>query len=419
MRAFRRTMMVYGANMARAGLGFIVTLLVARLLGPEQFGIYSLFIVVMVVAHNLLGEGLDPAVVRCFARYADRQPERARQVLQASLALRVGLALPIVGAGWMAAPWFAEAILGNHTLALPLRMGLLCGLTASLCTFTLAGLQARERFVAYAALTPLVNTLRVVAAPLLLVLGLFTLPWLMGLHVALFLVGAVAGMWLLRDTFAHFRVEAELAHELLHFSKWTALASLSFLLLATLSVPALNALGTAHDAGLYAAGASLLMVVDQITVAILTVRAPAVSRLEDRTAFLAYVRKALPTALYLALPLCLLTLAARPLMLLVYGAEYEGSAAVLQVLIAGFLATLIAHPLSLVFYAMNRPDRYAVTAVAAFLAWAAAAWILIPTNGALGAAMAVCIARVLQAALIGALLWHGLRESPAPAKVQG
>lgn len=419
MTLFSRTAMIYGANMARAGLGFLMSVLVARFLGPEQFGVFALFITVMVLAHNLLGEGLDPGVVRYYASYVEHRPARANRVLQASLALRMGLAAPVVGLGWGAAPWIARNVFGDDTLALPLRLGLSGALTASLCTFTLAGLRARERFGVYAALAPLVNALRVAAVPLLLAMGLFTLPWVMGTQVALFLVGAAAGFWMLRDALADFRVDWPLMKELLHFSKWTALANLCFVLLSQLNVPVLNGLSGAREAGLFAAGATLLMVVDQITVAILTVRAPAVGRLADRAGYIGYIRQALPTAMFVALPLCLLVLVAQPLIQLVYGPDYEGSVTVVQILLAGFLATLISHPLYLVFYAMNRPERYAATALAALGMWSVAAWALIPTNGALGASVAVCSARLLQAALIGVLLWFSLRSNAQPAGARG
>jgi O-antigen/teichoic acid export membrane protein len=404
LRELGPSALVYAGNLARTALGFLMTLLVARLLGPEQFGLFSLFIVVMILCHNLAGEGLDPGVVRYYALYLHSNPVRASRVLGAALAVRLAVGFALALAVWFAAGWMAVVWLSSPSAAGILRLGAIGAVIAAVTNFMLAVLQAREQFVAYALLTPLTNLLRIASVPLLVTFGAFTLYSVTTLHGVCFLMSALVGVILLRRPLRAARFNCAALRELLGFSAWTWLASLSFLVQVHLAIPVLNRYAGAAQAGVYAAGLSLLLVADQLTAAVLTVRAPKVSRLTDRAAMRRYVQNGMPALLLLALPPAIGILVADPMVRLIYGTDYAPAGAVLRVLLFGSLATLVTHPLYLVFYAMSRPSLYAASAVVSLVAWAVCAMLLIPHNGALGAAWASTAARLLQGALIVLLL---------------
>lgn len=395
---------VYGGNMARAGLGLIMTLLVARLLGPEQFGLFSLFIVVMVLCHNLAGEGLDAGVVRFYSLYLHTDPERANGVLGAALTLRIVAATALALAIWVGAEWIAASWLRAPATVWIIRLGALSAVVAALCSLALALLQARERFLAYAMLTAMTNLLRIVSVPVLLLASQFTLGTVMGSHALFFFLAAMTGMALLLQPLSSARFDVRSLSELLRFSGWTWIASLCFLIQGYLSVPLLKRYDDATAAGLFSAALTLLLVVDQLTASMIATWAPRLARITDRAELRDRLHQGLPRMLRLALPLSIGMLIAGPLIGLIYGPAYQPAASAFRILLPGFLATLLTQPLSLAFHALGRPKLSAATGVCALVTWVACASALIPSQGLAGAAWAVTIARLVQASMIVALL---------------
>ena len=72
-----------------------MSLVVARVMGPEDFGLFSLFIVILIFGNDVLGDGLSPGVVKFYSMYRVTDPPKAAEVLTNALALRILLGLPI------------------------------------------------------------------------------------------------------------------------------------------------------------------------------------------------------------------------------------------------------------------------------------------------------------------------------------
>jgi len=412
-RLFGHSAQVYTGKMTRAALSFGISWVLARWLGPRDFGLYYLFITTVIFGQTIMGEGFDPGVVREYARAARRLPSQANRVISSALAMRLAFGIPMMLLCWVIADVVDERLLQSPDYVLPVRLGLVGALGATLWCFTLAVLQAKERFRAYALMTPAVNVLLGSAVLLLIASQRLVLASVLYLNVICLFLATGVGWWMLRRALFHNAVDWSIARELVRFGKWPAFANLFFLLQLYLAVPTLTYFAGASTAGIYSAALTLLLVVDQLTTAILTVQLPEVSKLPDLQACRAHVRRLLPVYSTAALVLSPAILFARPLILFVYGPEYAAGVPVFQILLAGFLVSLAIHPLHLVFYAVNRPYLYTVTAAASLLTWVAVGAVLIPAGGAVGAAWTTLASRLIQSALIAALLWWALRpESP-------
>lgn len=402
-------LLVFGANMAKSGLAFVLGLVVARLLGPADYGVLATFIAATIWAHNLVGEGFDPGVVRQYARQRD-DADAAGRVLGAALLLRLLLVLPM-----FAVFWGLSMLSSEPAVAHAMRIAAFTAAAATLATLSLAILQASERFVAYALLAPLVNLLRVASLPVLWLAGLLTLDVLMWTHALFFALGAAVGMWLLRRPLSAVRADRDAIRALLSFSRWTALASLCFLLQTYLALPALAEWADLPAAGLYSAAVTLLMFIDQLTVALLTTRLPTTSRIASHAELRAWVRGILPKLGTGALLLGLLWPLSDMLVHVAYGERYADAAPVVRALLPGFIATLCSHPLYLVLYALERPAAYAMSGLLSLALWCVLAAVLIPAQGAEGAAWAASLARIAQAVSIVFFVWRAVgRPSQSP-----
>jgi O-antigen/teichoic acid export membrane protein len=402
----QQTALVFAGKVLSACLGFAMSLVVARWMGPEAFGLFSLFIVVLIFGNDLLGDGLNPGVVRYYAMHNRQDPSRGSEVLTNALTLRVLIGIPIVIVGILCGGQIAETVFHNEAYALPIVLGVIGSLGAALWSFNLAAWQARENFKAYAAMVWLVNLMRMLSVPLLWFLGQLTLGTIMGTQVLFFYLCTAAGLWFLRPHLQNYRMNWNLIRELFRFSKWPALASFCFLLQVNLAVPLLNYFHTSREAGLYAAGSSLLQGIDFLTVSLLTTLLPKVSQLTSLEQCRSYVQRSFPV--YLGLAACIVPVVffARPLVLGLFGQAYEETIPVFQLLFVGALGTLVTHPLYLVLYTMNRPHLYTMTGIVAVIGWVGVGLWLIPDHGAVGAAWTTLCARLLQSVLIVAILWH-------------
>ena len=407
--------LVYAGRMGRAVLGFGINVLVARWLGPGGFGLFWLFLVTVIIGQSVLGEGFDPGVVRYYAHRARHEPDRAGRVLSSALVMRLGIGVPGVLLGLVAVGWFGGTSGGgvDPDSLRALRLGIVGALGGALWSFVLTVLQARKDFATHAAATPVLNVARLIGIGVVVALGPLTVRALLLSHVVALYACALAGLWWLRDVVLGAAPSRSTMREILAFSVWTGVANVCFLAQSYLAVPVLDHLGGAASAGLFGAGATLLLAGEHLVVTILTVQLPRLSELVGRDAYAGHIRRALPWYAGSALVLSPIALLAEPIVLLVYGPAYAPAADVFRLLFIGFLATLVTHPLYLVFYAMDRPQLYTASALVSSLGWIVAAIVLIPPLGAVGAAWATLVARLAQGAVIGALLWWLLGRRPA------
>ncbi|MDH5738778.1 MAG: oligosaccharide flippase family protein [Nitrospira sp.] len=417
----RQTALVFSGKMVGAGLGFFISLLVARWLGPEQFGLFSLFIVILILGNDVLGEGLNPGVVRYYTMYCSSNPTRASEVLSNALILRVALGIPVVLVGTALAIG-ANELFHDPRYAWPVILGLIGSCGAALVSFSLSAWQARQDFSTYSVMAPLVNVLRIVSLAGLALVGAVALEPIIGLHVAFYYLCTAFGLWLLRPHLGSLRLDKELLKELLRFGKWPAIASLCFVLQSNLAVPVLTYTSGASEAGLFAAGLSLLLVVDFVTASLVTTLLPKVGYLVDHSQWRSYIRRFLPLFLLMVIVLLPFVFVARPVVLWLFGPSYEGTVPVVQLLFLGALGTLLTHPLYPVLYAMNRPYLFTLTQGVALMGWILAGWWLIPLYGALGAAETTLWSRLLQSIVIVVVLRYALGSTShegSGALVQG
>lgn len=407
----RPALLVFAANLTRTGCGFLVTLVAARALGPAEFGYFSTFVALAVLAYALLGEGFDPGIVRLYAR---RQAERPGDlhalggVLGAAVLLRVVLAVPMLAVLAAATLWLLP---DGPDGTVPLAA--LAAIFTSAFMLTLAVLQGSERYILLAGMMPVANLLRLLAAVALWVSKAITVLALMWTQVLALLVAAVVAAWKLRSLWRHVHLDRPAFRELLRFGSWSSLASACFVLAAYLPIPALtHAVGPAAG-GVYAAAATVMLIVDQLTASILAAKLVPSSRIDSLSGLRGFIRQMLPRLLLLGGILALMYPLSYVVFPLLFGSGYESAASVMRVLLPGYLATLLSHPLYLVLYSTDQPQQYAASGVILLLSFAVLALLLVPEGGAFGMACATTGARCVQALSIVAMVWLAVRQPAA------
>jgi O-antigen/teichoic acid export membrane protein len=383
---------VFGARLFAQAAGFLTAVLVARALGPESFGIYSLALISATLLAQLPGPGADMSAVRVSARYRAHDPERAREVLLVAALAEAAVSLTLALAGVALAGPLAATFFEHPQAATALRCAALSAGAIGMTEYMLATLQAGERFGRMLFVSLATAALKLVPVALLWAAGRLNL----SNALALFVAAAYAG--LLLSVLMSWRMWAgairhgrESLRELLTFSRWLIGAMLLGALTSNLDVLALTYLAGAAPAGLYSAGRALTLPLAFAGGALGAVLLPRLSALADQARVGRMVRQITLVAAAAAAIVVLALVGAAPLLLrLVYGAQYAGAVPIFQILALAYGVQVVTWPSLTMLLVRDRPDLIAGLSLVVLCATALGYALVVPTLGASGAAWVFC-----------------------------
>ncbi len=209
-----------------------------------------------------------------------------------------------------------------------------------------------------------------------------------------------------------------MVRRVLRFSGWVYLESVASttrnninpLLLKNATLSGSVAAGELN-AGLYSFGSDLANEIAIFSKSLLTVLLPKASSKSTPAELRRFVNKAHRHLLLLLVPLALLGFAAKPF-IMVLGAikasylAYLPSLSVFAILYAGALFSVASVPIRTVLYSLERPQVIVRIEMITIVILVLGCVIIIPVYGSIGAAVMVCIQRVLGFLML--ISWGGL-----------
>lgn len=421
---------LWGAEGIVLVMGLVQTVVVARVLGPQQFGVVALAMAVPTLLFAFFDPHAHEAVVHYVARFSqDDDSDRVAAVPRLAYLSDAVLAVVGVAVVVAAAPWAADHVLkvgaASHLLVV-----YAAGLAASAPTSTSrALLLSFDRFAVVAKVASLGTVART-----LLVLGLVGLGWgaegvIYGSVAGLVLEGLVMGVaadrairtatgrtW--RSARTHF-LGAE-RRAMLSFMLYTELTSLVASLVKQADVVVLGAASGPAAAGYYRLAWAVVSPVTRLIVPLQQVLYPRAARLAaggNDQALKALIRR--QTA-RVGVPLALLVLAATPLLVLAIprlaGDGYRGAAAPAALLLIGSAASLTFFWVKPCYLAAGFLRPLVVVSTVFAAATMAGMLVAAPLAGAAGVAgVRALITGAVGSGVAGAyLLWRFGAAAPVP-----
>lgn len=402
---------VTSAGVLRLGLGFIASLLIARALGPADFGVYAVLAASVGIVGTLAEGGLTEAAVLRISAVWPELSNQAHDRAQAFFWLRVLVCAAIVALGCGVANLLADHVLSGVDAGL-LRWALI-GIVATAASGALSAvLQATGRFGRMSSLT-LINTGLTAALAALLAtsghLDLLTTLVVLGIGTSLATFGAALFMlptgWQVRLPSP--QQLAEEARQLFHTGRWLWLASLFAMLTANAEVLLLNRWAALPLLGAYALALNLASKADVVNQSLYTVLLAGVSSVDVRDHPRGYLRRGLIRGGAICLGLLVLIPLAQPLIVLLYGSDYVEAATFLRLLLGVAILDVLLTPFLLLPLAYGQPKLLATAEAARAITLIGVALLLIPSIGPLGAVTARFAARVAGACIVGVGLYSG------------
>ncbi len=327
--------------------GFIMHVLLSRLLGADGAGLFYLALTLL-MAGGVIGKfGLDTALLR-FAGAAAQNDDLAtvrglyRQACQLSLALSAGVAVCL----YLAAPWLAEQLFSAPKLTHVLRIFAVAVIPFSLIWVQSGVLKAIGRPAAAtmveAGLLPVLMTALLGA---LAISGRLTAASAALAYVAGCLLACAFGAWIYARSVG--RGPRGPGMSLARTSWQLALIDLMNFALAWATFPILGAVATTTDVGIFNTAHRLTVQINTVLVVfggIMSPRMAARHAAGDLAGLEALAARTTLAMAVLAGPVCALFLIWPDILILIFGAEFDGGQSLLRVLTIGAMLNLFTGP---------------------------------------------------------------------------
>lgn len=377
-------------------IGVVFYILVARMLGPREYGIFSFVTVTVALLASIANVGTDTGVTKFVAENWESNKPRALRFLKAGLLLKIaGFSIVIVG-GFLLTDFVAQFVLQKGELSDPFRWALIGVAGSMLFSFGCAALQSLQKFWAWSIVNVFGNSFRLIVFFLLVLGGFSPVTAAISLFVfSPFLALLLSFIYL--PKFLNVSVKRSELVELFHFNKWVAATTIIVAISTRLDSLYSTRFLPFEQVGYYSVAISLVGFISQIVLALGTVAAPKFATFKNREDAWRYFRKFELFVLGLSLiGIPTGVLISRFIVPLVYGAQYLSSIAPLNVLIVSYSVFLLSMPIhTMILYFYGNSRFFFWLSLFHIACTAPLAWYLISQFGIMGAAYSVMIGMII------------------------
>jgi len=394
-----------------AGLAFLLSVVVGRLLGAEGTGLYFTALSVVSIGSVVARVGLDNTVLRFVAAGAANDDwGQVRGVFRLSLGLSACIALGLGALVLLFAPILSDRMFGNPDLATSLRLMALGILSFSMMTLlaeSLKGLQrVRNSMLVSGILYPL--TALIVIWPLVRMFG----PGGAGVSFVLGTgVSAMVGWWFWYRAMATHPTPATPFPRNVLWASCRPLWVMALVNRAILPWAPLFLLGfyaSAAEAGIFGAATRVALLVSFFLLAVNTVLAPRFAALHQQGKVHAIARLSRRFALFVtvaASPFFLMFIFAGDWVMGLFGPDFAAGGKVLAILAVGQLINALTGPVGVILMMGGQEKDLQTGSLVAVATLLILAFLLVPTMNAAGAAIASATASIVTSVLATVFVW--------------
>ncbi|MDL2409527.1 oligosaccharide flippase family protein [Rhizobium calliandrae] len=426
----RMALIAFAIRIAGAALAFVSQIVLARMMGRFEYGVFVFVWVLMILFGNLACLGFPTAIIRFLPQYdasGDHGAIRGVTTIARRFVLAVAGGLALLG---MAALYAFSGMVQNYYV-LPISLGLIAVPMIALGD-VLDG-TARANHWPVMALSP-----TFLIRPTLILLFMLAAILFGAADSAVTAMAAAIAAAFVTVLCQYLAVTTRLRRhypngpKTIEFNAWFAVAFPVFLtegvgyLLTNSDVVVVGIFLDPTEVAVYFAAAKIMALVHFVYFAVKAAIGPrfaAIIAANDRTKLAAFATEAARWTFFPALAVGLTVLAAGQFLLSLFGTSFAKGEAVIAILLAGVLAKALVGPAEVLLMMADRQMLCVYLYAAALVANIGLNIVLIPNFGIEGAAFAVASAMVIEAVLLhiivrrafGIMLFALIRRPMTPA----
>lgn len=407
----KQTSITFTGTFVNGLLGFVFYVLAARFFGPEDFGLFSVTILLITMVADIGDFGTNTGIVRFVSKYVQKGKQIAYEYMKLGLQIKILSGFFIFVLGELISEFLAFKIFQKPELVGLFRLGFLGVLGILLFGFATSTLQAFQKFVNWSLLHIGANFIRLLFMILLFVFGILTKESGLFLYFLVLFMGFAIFLLSFPKDFLYQRTDKSLMKRFLNYNKWVAafvvIAAFSSRIDSFISARLLSS----FDLGLYSAANQLVQVVPQFVAALGTVIAPKMASMGSKESFLSYFKK---TQLLVGI-ICALGLLATPFAAMfipyILGPGYQGSQTIFVILMIAMFIFLSSVPIhNAIIYYLSYPKLFLWLSLLHLFIVGVIGWIMISWLGAPGGAIAVLIGSLTNFIIPAVWLWSKIRH---------
>ncbi len=375
------------------GAGFYF--LLARLLEPSQYGLFSIIVVTITMLADIFDLGGNQALIRFIPQHKS-EPQKQNQIINLVLVIKLVSGLVVALAVWVFAHQIAKYVIGQPKLAALLPLAGIGVLAQLLFSFATSLAQATERFWVWSGLFVATNSVRIGLIVALFLIGKLSGATSVMAYISIPLLGFMVSLTLIRFKFSPTSFSDINIRKVFNFNSWVTafivVASIgaridTFLTAKLISLSAM---------GIYYLANQIVAILPQLTGAIGAVTSPKYSSFDTLAKNRAYTRKATYLTSAVALASSLLIVPLGLLILKFAGGEYLTGLVPMLILLLAMCIFLVTSPIrdSILFF-FTKPHFFFWLGIVHVMQTLALSYYLIPKYQIVGSSITLLLGQVL------------------------
>lgn len=404
---------IFTGNIISTLFSVVATMMVSRSLGPTNFGKLAIFTSLYTTILGITDFGLGTASVKIISSKLNASKRDAGISMKVIIYAELISGFIVALVGLLFAKQIAK-FLGGEDLVFIIRMAFVAGTFASAGAFIAPFFSSFQQFLKSALFGVASSIVKTLGVAILFSIALLNLNNVILLYTAINICAFFIGFLLVPRNFlitSSRKENINAAKEIFHFSKWVLLSYVATVITSSLDMFILQRYWGSTQVGLYAAAQQLAMLLPLLIGALTTALLPRISRMQSKQEYLSYAKKVMLASIALfcvAIPALLLA----PIIVgIVYGNKFGASIVYFQVLALGYMFALLANPISLIFYAKNRPKVVTAVNYINLIIIVILNVAIIPRFGAIGAAICFAVNSLIAACILIPLSMREIHRS--------
>lgn len=372
-----------------AVIGFVFTVVLARALGPNTFGVYSAITALATIVYSLGDLGISPALVNFIPKHPEEKDKYITTGFWLQFAVAVAVLLFFVGVSFI------------HNLIIPGSLGvdlLLAGgmsINYLFIGFAQGIFTAQRRFWAYSFSQIIDPVIKIILVFILLSSSNLTIGTALAANFISTILALLITFW--KELYqTEFEINRQIVSKIVHFAKWIAFSRIFSVMVSKIDVVLLNLIIGSFQTGIYSAASRVAFFFALLISGLGSVVNSRYSSFKTSKELVTYSKKLLLLVSSIILFMLGCAFFSKPIISIVYGSQYLESSDVLRYLILAmtpFTFSLITTPALL--YTYNLPAFYAKITALQVIGIVILDIVLIPSLGAMAPVIAMAITNIL------------------------